>query len=161
MISFDQLKTITTPNSRLLYFQVESVSESWMPYLGELHNKLEKLANVQLANEKIYLYFFKSSGEKDFLETPYWVGQEIVGFVTENDLTGAKIYDLYQSEAFSFELSLEIEMSKILTGEIFRSEQQLRSLAGSQLAPTWRICLEKSTKAQRNWTLSVQFFKNT
>ena len=46
-----------------------------------------------------------------FLETPYWVGQEIVGFVTENDLAGAKIYDLYQSEAFSFELSLEIEMS--------------------------------------------------
>ncbi|MDC1175133.1 hypothetical protein OAT67_07045 [Bacteriovoracaceae bacterium] len=161
MMAFDQLKTIETPNSRLVYYQVESPSEPWLPYLGDLINKLENIPNVQLANEKTYLYFFKSSSEKDFYESAYWVGREIIGFIPENDLQGAKSYDLYHSKAFSFDLSLESELGKILSGELYRAEQQLRSLAGSQLAPTWRVCLAKSSEQEKNWRLSIQFFQNS
>ncbi len=121
-------------NSRLLYRQVTFDSFDFENEYQIINNFIETNPKLMKSNASKYLYFFAPSAESNFMELPFWIGVEVIGFCSQDVLEDFDLAfkDLEASEVTCFEQvkSLDIDALKHMETEIREK---------NKFVNTWRV----------------------
>ena len=86
---------------------------------------------------------------------PFKVGREVVGAISEHQVSPLHFLDLSAGEVFSWQST-----GMLLAQDLWRQESQLRSLAQGALADEWRVAIAADS-SHKNLLYRVQFFKKS
>lgn len=154
---FEGPNLLTVPHARLVYSISSRPKDLWSEWPNEIlkiDQFLESQPKIHLAHDALFLYFFGEEAKEA------WVGREIVGHSTHYP-EGLKSFDSFKGEVFEWTLPTA-KAFKLKKNEIFEAERQLRALAGSALASTWRLKIEglgPLSQALEKGKVSFQFYK--
>lgn len=121
-------------NSRLLYKQVDFSNFNFEEDYNLINNFIENNPKLMKSNASKFLYFFVPSAHPSFLETPFWIGVEVVGFCHQDLLEDFELAfkDLDSSEVHSFEGLNDLDFNSL-----FSKEKDIRDQ--NHFVETWRV----------------------
>lgn len=130
------------PHARLLFADHLNALDVWSkwPEASQIIDRyIENHPRLALANDGLYLYFFSNQEGGGSSNQVAWVGREITGHVSRPD-QGLKTFDSFKGEVFNWDLPSD-QLGKLDGDGLLRAAGQLKGLAGSSLADTWRVII--------------------
>ena len=130
---------IETGNARLLYKEVFGELDLLQLHIQEIEKMIIESAELDLANEWVYLYFFSSPKKSDLLDQGFWIGREIIGMPNEDQLSSdLEVFDSDAGEALRIELDAW-EMNLEKWRDAYQHGIQELEKLGVKKANVWRI----------------------